>query len=302
MGPDAFFEAIEQPSLSRDKSLDIIKKYSKYYYSSESETPAAAISRDQNMKKLFENAAMRNGFYGLYEARKDSFADPALVEQIISKIDGLAGNAVNEIQDIIFARTNIACLLKEFQTCFLPKVGNCRDVLRGFRFSELEDIVKKTFPESAYPTLFESIKIFKSNSIKDQREKQLLLEIENLEKQLENNDRKKIVFQLLDRKIEPATALNRADDIQGIGGDNTTLKERYEQKLLEYRQFKEDQTIVETQPIGTEPVFQQVDQFLDLLEENGIDIEVLCDLAKLITDLSQISFTFGTISLSLIHI
>lgn len=296
MGPDAFFERINQPSMSRDKSLEIIRKNSKYYYSSESETPAAAISRDQNMRKMFENAAMNNGFYGLYEIRKDSFADPALVQQIIGKIDNLGSNAVNEIQDIIFARTNIACLLSEFQACFLPKVGNCRDVLRGFRFAELEEIVKKAFPESAYPTLFESIKVYKSNAIKDQREKKLIEEIESLEKQLENNDRKKIVFDLLDQKIEPATALNRADTIQGLSADST-LKERYEQKLQEYKDLKENQEVIATAPLGTEPAFQEIDQFLDLLESNGIDVEILCDLARLITDLSQISFTFGTISL-----
>lgn len=292
-GPSAFYETFEQKTLTPTKAREIIKNYSKYYYNSFSETPAAIVSRDTNMARLFDNTAAQNGFYGFVQIKQDSFADPFKIQQIIQKLNNLSLNAVSEVQSIVLAKTNIACLLKEFQTCFLPKIGNCKDTLRGFRFGELEQFVTKVFPESAYPAIFEIINNFKEQSIRDEREKQLLKEIKKLEDAIQNNPRVKFVFNKLDNKIDPSTAFNMADREIGIV-NNISLEQQYKNKLQEYRDFKLNQ---EQDPEYIEKEKLQIDEFLDTLEKNGINIELLCDLAKIIGDLTKISFTFGSFTL-----
>lgn len=292
-GPDAFYESFEQKILSSTKAKEIIKNYSKYYYNSYTETPAGIISRDSNLSRLFENTAAKNGFYGFTQIKQDSFADPFAIQQIIDKLNNLTANTTSEIQSIVLAKTNIACLLKEFQTCFLPKIGNCKDTLRGFRFGDLEQFVSKAFPESIYPAIYEIINNYKQTSIRDAREKLLLDEIKIYEEAIKNNPRKAYVFSKLDSKIEPAAAFNMADNEIRIS-KNTNLEQEYKNKLQEYKEFKLNQ---EQLPDYAQQEQLKVDQFLDLLEENGIDIEVLCDLAKIISDLTKISFTFGSITL-----
>ena len=294
-GPEAFFDRSEPDVVSRYFTAELIRKASKYYYYSESETPAAVISRDAASRKLFENISLQNGFYGLYEARKDSFADPFSIQQTLNKVNSLTVNSVSRIQDLVFAKTNIACLLKEFQTCFMPKIGNCRDVLRGFRFSELETLTKKAFPESIYPTLFDSIKQLKSDRIKDERERELLQEISALETKLDNNDRKKIIFRDLDKKLEPATALNNADREIGTSNSDDSNKKQLEAKLLEYKELRQSLDLLESD--DEMQILKDADQFIQTLEDNGINIDILCDLARFVNDLSAISFTFGTITL-----
>jgi hypothetical protein len=249
---------------------------------------------------LLQDSLLYNGF-GPYNIKKNSFSDPLSIKPIINQLNNLSENAVAEIQSIVFARTNIACLLKEFQTCFMPQVGNCRDILRGFRFTELQQVIEKAFPRSIYSTLYASIEQFLIDNAKDERERALLRQIKDIEKQLKDSDRRAVAFAEMDKRKEPAEALNISDQQVTIGETNLSLEELYQQKLQEYKQLKLNQETPETtqqdkiaarrqmQP----DELQQIDQFLDFLEERGINTDILCSLV----DLFNISLTFGTITL-----
>jgi hypothetical protein len=303
-GAMSFYESTKD-RLTRNKANEIIKNHSKYYYENNSETPVSKILRDQNSNKLFKEALLNNGFYGLYEAKNSTFSDPFVIDKIVKQIDALGEQASYQIQDIIFARTNISCLLKEFQDCFMPKVANCKDVLRGFRFSELETILNKAFPESAYPELYSLIMQFKLNNTRDQKEKKLLQEIKDLERKIKNNERKNIIFREMDKRTEPVEALNIADSEIGFTTSNITLEDLYQQKLKEYRDLKlksnsENLSIEERKQLENEmppEELQMIDDFLNLLEQYGIDTSILCDMARLINDLLNTSLIFGTITL-----
>jgi len=309
--PDAisFYESIET-KLSRNKAENLIFENSKYYYESSADTPSAILIRDPNSNQLFREALLNNGFFGLYEAKRDSFSDPNSIQQIIDKIGGLSAQieqagrqSLSGLQDIIFARTNLSCLLKEFQTCFLPKIGNCRDILRGFRFSELESMFNRAFPESLYVELYKDIKQFKIDNLKDEREKKLLKEIRDLERAIENNERKRIVFIELDKRTDPGEALNIADrtitsNIQIDG----SLQQTYESKLKQYKDLKLNQESSQQNALDKIKARKEmdldelrfIDDFLDLVETKyGINTEILCS----IVDLFNISPMFGTIQL-----
>ena len=294
--PDAisFYKTIEI-KLSRNMTENLILENSKYYYESSSDTPSAALIRDPNSNKMFKEALMNNGFYGLYEARKDSFSDPISVQKIIDKLGGISVQqgieSLSQVQDVIFARTNLSCLLKEFQTCFLPKVANCKDILRGFRFSELENIFNKAFPESVYVELYKDINQFKINNLKDEREKKLLEEIRDLERAIQNNERKRIVFSELDKRTDPGEALDFADRTLITGDDvNTTLQQAYESKLKQYKDLKlnqESSSLTDSDKIKARKDMQleelkMIDDFLDLIEVNyGINTDILCSIVDL---------------------
>ena len=294
--PDAisFYKTIEI-KLSRNMAESLILENSKYYYESSSDTPSAALIRDSNSNKMFKEALMNNGFYGLYEARKDSFANPTSIQKIIDKLGGISVQqgmqSLSQVQDVIFARTNLSCLLKEFQTCFLPKVANCKDILRGFRFSELENIFNKAFPESVYLELYKDINQFKINNLKDEREKKLLEEIRDLEKAIQNNERKRIVFSELDKRTDPGEALDFADRTLITGDDvNTTLQQAYESKLKQYKDLKlnqESSSLTDSDKIKARKDMQleelkMIDDFLELIEVNyGINTDILCSIVDL---------------------
>jgi hypothetical protein len=298
-GAEDFYES-EKEKLTKTKVEENILRFSKYYYSSDAETPAANIIREENINKLFEESLMYNGF-GPYEVKKSSFADPLSVIPIISELNNLGDNAAVQLQNIIFARTNIGCLLREFQTCFMPQVGNCRDVLRGFRFTELQQVIERAFPRSIYATLYVSIEEYLIDNARDAREKALLREIKDLEKQLKNNDRKSVAFAEMDKRKEPAEALNVADQSFSNNGRNVSLEELYQQKLQEYKNLKlnqEPQELTEQDKISARRRMQpeelvEIDRFLDFLEQRGINTDILCSLV----DLFRISPTFGTITL-----
>ena len=294
--PDAisFYKTIEI-KLSRNMAESLILENSKYYYESSSDTPSAALIRDSNSNKMFKEALMNNGFYGLYEARKDSFADPTSIQKIIDKLGGISVQqgmqSLSQVQDVIFARTNLSCLLKEFQTCFLPKLPNCKDILRGFRFSELENIFNKAFPESIYVELYKDINQFKINNLKDEREKKLLEEIRDLETAIQNNERKRIVFSELDKRTDPGEALDFADRTLITGDDvNTTLQQVYESKLKQYKDLKlnqESSSLTDSDKIKAQKDMQleelkMIDDFLELIEVNyGINTDILCSIVDL---------------------
>jgi len=290
----SFYESINV-KLSRSKAESLILENSKYYYESSADTPSAALIRDPNSNKMFNEALLNNGFYGLYEARKDSFADPSSIQKIIDKLSAISVNegveSLNQVQDIIFARTNLSCLLKEFQTCFLPKISNCRDILKGFRFSELENVFNKAFPESIYTELYKDIIQFKIDNLRDEREKNLLREIRDLEKAIKDNERKRIVFSELDKRTDPGEALDFADRtvISGIDVDST-LQQAYESKLKQYKDLKLNQQsssltaldkITARREMQPEEL-QMIDGFLDLLEVRyGINTDILCSIVDL---------------------
>jgi hypothetical protein len=306
--PDAlsFYDSTKE-NLSRDKAERIILQHSKYYYESSADTPSSKLIRDPNSNELFRKTLLNNGFYGPYEARKDSFADTISLEQIIKKLSDLTTNqgieSLNQLQDIVFARTNLSCLLREFQTCYLPKAGNCRDILRGFRFSELENILKKAFPESVYTEFYNALIEFKINNIKDEREKKLLDELRDLENAIKNNERKQITFAELDKRTEPGKALDIADQKVSKNGDPTnTLQQQYENKLKEYRDLKSEQESVsqsdEDRAMARKEMnpeeMKMIDDFLDLMERYGLNVDILCS----IVDLFNISFeTFNFLQL-----
>lgn len=303
--PMSFFVS-KKETLTKAKTESILSDYSRYSYYSTSETPISNILRDENSNKMFREALLNNGFFGLYEAKKDSFSDPLSIQKIINQLNSLDKDASKKINDIIFARTNIACLLKEFQTCFMPKVASCREILTGFRFSELETIVEKAFPESVYPQIFEIIKSWKIKNLRNETERRLLEELDELDKAIKNSEKKKITFRELDKKINPAEALNIADrEIGPFVLGSRSLEEAYQKKLVEYNNFKltEDRRPldpverIKLQKQMNPEEFQMIDDFLDMLEGKGVDVSVLCDFAKLIADLSAISFSFGTFTL-----
>lgn len=291
-GPGAFYLTFEE-KLTREQANKLIEQNTIYFYRNPNDAPANIISRDQNLVRLFDNARLNNGFYGFFPVKKDSFSDPFSIQKMKERLDNLTGKFTSEVQSIVLAKTNIACLLSEFQECFLPKIGSCKDVLRGFRFSELENLVTQVFPETIYASLYEIINTFKQNSIRDAKEKELLDEIERLERAINNNPRKIFVFEKLDRKIKPAEAFGLANIEIGNPVD-ISLEEQYKAKLQEYKDFILNKEIL---PESAEQEQLKIDEFLDLLEKNGIDIEILCDLAKIIGDLTKISFTFGNLTL-----
>jgi len=306
--PDAlsFYESVNA-KLTFNKANNLIVQNSKYYYQSSADTPSAKLIRDPNSNRLFQKALLNNGFNGLYTAKSDSFSDPVSIQAAIERLrkttDALASDAVNEIQDIVFARTNISCLLKEFQTCFLPKIGNCRDILRGFRFSELESMLNKAFPESLYTELYKGINQFKINNLKDEREKRLLQEIRDLETAIRENERKRIVFSELDKRTDPGQAFDIADRAMPAGSEgDISLQESYERKLKQYRDLKlnqESSQITELDKVRARKEMDLdelkfIDDFLDLLENDyGINVDILCS----IVDLFNISPMFGAIQL-----
>lgn len=291
-GPSAFYEVFDR-KLSPQLNSSLIIQNSKFYYRGANDTPAAIISRDKNLALLYKNARLNNGFYGLVQATADSFSDPYQIQSMIARIERLGSNAVKEINSIVLAKKNIACLLSEFAECFLPKIGNCKDVLRGFRFADLENLVRSAFPQSAYASLYEIIDIFKEQEIKDAREKEILSEIKRLENAIKNNPRKLFVFNQLDNRLQPDVAFGLAN-IEIGNPINISLEQQLEDKLEEYRNFKLGK---EQLPETKQEEELKIDKFLQLLEENGIDLGVLCDLGKLINDLLKISFTFGNFSL-----
>jgi hypothetical protein len=298
-GPEDFFESSKK-TLTKNMMEETILRYSKYSYSSDAETPAANIIRDENISTLLQDSLLYDGF-GAYAVKKNSFSDPISIKPIINELMNLGDNAAAQLQSIVFARTNIACLLKEFQTCFMPQMGNCRDILRGFRFTELQQVIERAFPRSIYSTLYVSIEQFLIDNAKDERERELLKEIKDIERQLKNNDRKAVAFAEMDKRKEPAEALNIADQQAFSREPGISLEELYQQKLQEYKQLKLNQETPETteqdklsarrqmQP----DELQQIDSFLDMLEQRGINTDILCSLV----DLFRISPTFGTITL-----
>jgi hypothetical protein len=300
LGPSDFYETVEE-KLTRNKVEQKILQYSKYYYSSDADTPAASIIREENINRLLQDSLLYDGF-GPYAIKKNSFADPLSIQPIIAQLSNLGNNAAAELQSVVFARTNISCLLKEFQTCFMPQVGNCRDILRGFRFTEIEQVIQKAFPQSVYATLYVSIEQFLITNAKSERERTLLREIKDIEKQLNNSDRKKLAFVELDKRKDPADALNVADQqFSSTNPRGLSLDELYKQKLQEYKELKlnqEDKSLTEQDKIAARRAMQpeelqKVDDFLDLLEDFGINTDILCSLV----DLFNISPTFGTITL-----
>lgn len=303
--PDAisFYEKIKQ-SLSRDKVERLILDNSKYFYQSSEDTPSSKIIRDSNSNELFRKTLLKNGFYGANEARKDSFADSISLQNLINKLGGVTVKqgieSLNQLQDIIFARTNISCLLKEFQTCFLPKIGSCKDVLRGFRFSELENILTKVFPESAYTEFYAAFMQFKINNIKDEREKKLLEELKELEEAIKNNERKRIVFQELDKRTEPGKALDIADNSISVDSNaGQSLEEQYASKLKQYRDLKLGQQSEQLSALDKSQARKQmnpdelkmIDDFLDLMEKYGLNVDILCSLADLF-NITPMMFNF----------
>lgn len=298
-GPEDFFESSKK-TLTKNMMEETILRYSKYSYSSDAETPTANIIRNQNISTLLQDSLLYDGF-GPYAIKKNSFSDPLSIKPIIDQLKNLGDNAADELQSIVFARTNIACLLKEFQTCFMPQMGNCRDILRGFRFTELQQVIERAFPRSIYSTLYVSIEQFLIDNARDERERVLLREIKDIERQLKNNDRKAVAFAEMDRRKEPAEALNIADRQAFSREPGMSLEELYKQKLQEYKQLKlnqESSEITEQDKIAARrqmqpEELQQIDSFLDFLEERGINTDILCSLV----DLFNISLTFGTITL-----
>lgn len=298
-GPEDFFESSKK-TLTKNMMEETILRYSKYSYSSDAETPVANIIRDENISTLLQDSLLYDGF-GPYAVKKNSFSDPVSIKPIINGLLNLGDNAAAELQSIVFARTNIACLLKEFQTCFMPQMGNCRDILRGFRFTELQQVIERAFPRSIYSTLYVSIEQFLIDNAKDERERELLREIKEIEKQLKNNDRKAVAFAEMDRRKEPAEALNIADQSAFSREPGMSLEELYQQKLQEYKQLKLNQEapeVTEQDKLSARrqmqpDELQQIDSFLDMLEERGINTDILCSLV----DLFRISPTFGTITL-----
>lgn len=298
-GPEDFFESSKK-TLTKNMMEETILRYSKYSYSSDAETPVANIIRDENISTLLQDSLLYDGF-GPYAVKKNSFSDPVSIKPIINGLLNLGDNAAAELQSIVFARTNITCLLKEFQTCFMPQMGNCRDILRGFRFTELQQVIERAFPRSIYSTLYASIEQFLIDNAKDDRERALLREIKDIEKQLKNNDRKAVAFAEMDRRKEPAEALNIADQSAFSREPGMSLEELYQQKLQEYKQLKLNQEapeVTEQDKLSARrqmqpDELQQIDSFLDMLEERGINTDILCSLV----DLFRISPTFGTITL-----
>jgi hypothetical protein len=293
---DSFYKIIDQ-NLTRAELDELIKKYSRFYYTTQNDTPSAQLARDRIMAKKMTDVLSRNSFYGLYEMKKNSFANWNYIKQIIDNLKALDKNAGIKLESIIFAKTNIFCLLKEFQACFLPQIPSCKDVLRGFRFADLQNLVSKLFPESLYPVLWQGIKKLSSDLIKNEREKELIAEIEELEAKIKNSKKKKIVFDKLDKNIAPDLALTQADIEIGIDKKNINLKKAYKNKLKEYKEFKLSNEIIETQSLTESQIAEDADKFLQLLEDNGLPIDMLCDLARLLFDLSGISFTFGKLAL-----
>ena len=303
--PISFYES-EKENLTRDKAEKLIIDNSKYFYNSSADTPSSKLIRDPNSNELFRRSLLNNGFYGPYEAKKDSFGDVLSLEEIIKKLRALTASAskgmesLNQLQDIIFARTNLSCLLKEFQSCFLPKIGNCRDILRGFRFSELENILTKVFPESAFTEFYDSLKQFKIDNIKDEREKKLLKELKDLEEAIKNNERKQIVFSELDKRTNPGEALDIADrKVSKNSGQSMTLEQQYEAKLKQYRDLKLGQESAEQNEIDKAKArkemdldeLKMIDDFLDLMEQYGLNVDILCSIVDLF-NISPMMFSF----------
>jgi len=303
--PDAvsFYESTKE-NLSRDKAEKIILQNSKYFYESSADTPSSKLIRNSNSNELFRKTLLSNGFYGPYEAKKDSFGDSVSLDNIIKKLGALTANqgieSLNQVQDIIFAKTNLSCLLREFQTCFLPKAGNCRDILRGFRFSELENILKQVFPESIYTEFYNSLIQFKINNIKDEREKTLLIELKDLENAIKNNERRQIVFAELDKRTEPGKALDIADrEITKNGDPTSTLEQQYENKLKEYRNLKLGQESVSQSEQDRAKArkemeleeLRMIDDFLELMEQHGLNVDILCSIVDLF-NISPMMFSF----------
>jgi hypothetical protein len=299
LGPSAFYEESQIKILpSREQASQILKKHAKFEYDCNEPTSMVSISRDENATKFFDNLARQNGFYGFFEKSKDSFSDPIFIQQIINKLNGMEKTASEKINGLIFAKTNIACLLSEFQSCFLPKTTSCKDVLRSFRFSELEEIVKRSFPETAYPGIFDTIARVKSDAIKNQREAQLVAEIKNLEENLKDNRRRFVIFEQLDLRVEPGEALKEADRRMGAADTDLTLEQQLQQKLREYKDLKTSQELLTGEQQKQNENLQMIDDLLNKLEtEHGINTDILCDLAAMVKDLLNISWNFGSITL-----
>ena len=299
LGPSAFYEQNNTQIIpSREKASEILKNHAKFQYDCNEPTSMVTISRDENARKFFDNLARQNGFYGFFETSKDSFSDPFFIQEIINKLNSMEGAASEKINGLIFAKTNIACLLSEFQACFLPKTTSCKEVLRSFRFSELEEIVKRSFPETAYPGIFDTIARVKSDAIKNQREAQLLAEIKNLEENLKDSRRRIVIFEQLDLRVEPGDALKEADRRMGVADTDLTLDQQLQQKLTEYRELKTSRELLIGEEQRQNENLQMIDDLLDKLEkEHNINTDILCDLAAMVKDLLNISWNFGSITM-----
>jgi hypothetical protein len=298
-GPSAFFkETLSENKISLSKAEELIRKHTRYYYSSADQTPAAKIARDQNANKFFKNIIKRNGFANLPQNTLSFIGDPSIIKELGDKFLSITDKyLIDRFKDIVTARLNIACLLKEVQKCFLPQTSSCRDVLKSFRFSQLEEIVKKAFPQSVYPTILQSINRVKIEKARDQREAILLEEIAQLEQNIAENRRRTIIFQQLDLRVEPGFALTEADRILGnLSEDPYTriMEVKLETKLQEYRDLKLNQELTLTDEEKRLFDSELIDGMLDKLEtEYGINTDILCDLVKLF-DIFDLSFIFGS--------
>lgn len=274
----------------------------KWYYDSPDNNPVTDILKNDFYKKLFDNIFMKNGFAGFFGAKTSFLTDPKAIESIINKIisdaESSGKQALETIHKTILARTNLICLIEEVVACLFPKGINCKEILRNFRISDIEEILKKFFPETIYPDLYAALEQYMKQQMSAEQIK-LKEEIEALEEDIKNNPRSVIIYSLLNSGSNPDLVRSLADiEEKKLASPSTPEKDR-EEILIErkklyaslYGDAVEDNTTSSNAVNDAAAVAKKIDGFLDIIEQY-VDIEILCDLARL-AELFDISFTFN---------
>lgn len=293
------FQVVDKQLTEQTRKLIVDNKW---YYDSPNNNPATDILKNDFYKKLFDNIFMKNGFAGFFGAKTSFLTNPTAIESIINKIisdaEASGKQALQTIHKTILARTNLVCLIEEVVACLFPKGIRCRDILKNFRISDIEEILKKFYPESIYPDLYAALEDYTRQQMSAEQLR-LKEEIEALEEDIKNNPRSVIIYNLLNSGSNAELVRSLADIEEGKLTSSSTPEKDREEILIErkklyaslYGDALEDNTSTLSAVNNASDVANKIDGFLDIIEQY-VDIETLCDLARL-AELLDISFTFN---------
>lgn len=279
---------------------EIVK--TKFYYTSPDQVPSFEIMSDKVFNRLFSNIIMQNGFAGFFPPTDSFLKDKEAISKIIDKIlkdaESAAAQGLETIQKTILARTNIVCLIEEVITCLFPQGINCKEFLRALRLNDIQKILETFFPKTIYKDLYIAINKLLEDQMSEEQRK-LKIEIDKLEKDILNNPRSAIIYNLLNSGSKVELVRDLADQEEkklasNLSTDEDRISILQEKKRLYaslYNQVTEENTQTSQSVSAVENNLKKIDQFLDEVEKY-VDIEILCDLARL-AELLDISFSFN---------
>lgn len=157
--------------IEKQITIDDLKKISKKNDQNSVKTEEQLRQENEDFASANFNAAIfakrqQQSDNNQYSPLIDTPQQMGINESKINRIQSRGVAALEKCRTRITSRYNVACLIKEAAECLIPPIS-CREIVRGFRLSQLETIFPKILPPATAKALNEKVDKWKRENSKN---------------------------------------------------------------------------------------------------------------------------------------